>query len=74
MKPYQKHIINNLQISDTWKIQLTIAINFIFSKETGEESVIHLKSDKIEIMSHDKEDEVTEEPFGSLLSRYQIGL
>ena len=61
MKPYLKHIINNLQISDTWKIQLTIAI-------------IHLKSDKIEIMSHDKEDEVTEEPFGSLLSRYQIGL
>ena len=74
MKPYLKHIINNLQISDTWKIQLTIAINFIFSKETGEESVIHLKSDKIEIMSHDKEDEVTEKPFGSLLSRYQIGL
>ena len=53
MKPYLKHIINNLQISGTWKIQLTIAINFIFSKETGEESVIHLKSDKIEIMSHD---------------------
>ena len=29
MKPYLKHIINNLQISDTWKIQLTIAINCI---------------------------------------------
>ena len=56
-----KDITNNLQKSDTWKIQLTVAIDFISSKDNGEERVIHSKSDKIEIMSHDKADEVIEE-------------
>ena len=32
IKPYLKEIIIDLQSSDTWKIQLTIAINFISSK------------------------------------------
>ena len=30
-RPYLKDIINNLEKCDTWKIQLTIAINFIYS-------------------------------------------
>ena len=33
-----------------------------------------MKSDNIEVMINDKADEVTEELFQSLLSRYQIGL
>ena len=33
IKPYFRDIIINLQKSDTWKIQLTIAINFIRSKD-----------------------------------------
>ena len=33
-------IIIYLQSSDTWKIQLTIAINFISSKDTEEECVM----------------------------------
>ena len=47
--------INNLKISDTWKIQLTI-INFISSKGTDEESVMPSKSEKIETMISDKAD------------------
>ena len=35
---------------------------------------MHLKSDQIEIMIHDEADEVTKEPFESLLKRYQIWL
>ena len=35
---------------------------------------MHLKSDNREIISHDKADEVIEELFQSLLSRYQTGL
>ena len=27
--------------SDTWKLQLTIAINFIFSKDNDEEHLMH---------------------------------
>ena len=69
-----KDIINDLKRSDTWKIQLTIPINFMSSKDNDEEHVMHSKSDNIKIMSNDKADEVIEELFQSLLSRYQVGL
>ena len=42
IKPYMRNIIINLQNSDTWKIQLTIAINFISSKEAEEEHVMQM--------------------------------
>ena len=66
--------INNLRKSDTWKIQLTIAINFIFSKDNDGECVMHSRSNNIEIVINDKVDEVIEQLFQSLLSRYQMGL
>ena len=37
-----------------WKIQLTIEINCIYSKDMEEERVIHLQDHKIEIMSYNK--------------------
>lgn len=37
---------NNLKKSDSWKIQLTLAINFISSKGTNEERVKHSKIGK----------------------------
>ena len=61
IKPYLKNIINNLSKSDTHKIQLTIAINFIFSKDTDEEHVMHLKRDNKEIMIYDKVNDVIQE-------------
>ena len=48
-----------LKKSDSWKIQLAIAINFISLKDTDEEYVMHSKSNNIEIMIKDKADEVT---------------
>ena len=60
--------------SDIWKIQLTIAINFMFSKENDGERVMNSKNDSIENMINDKENEDMEESFESLLSKYQIGL
>ena len=74
IRPYLKDIMNNLKTSDTWKIQLTIAINFISSKGNDEECVMHSKSHNIEMMINDRADKVIEELFQSLLSRYQIGL
>ena len=74
IKPYLKDIINNLNKSDTWKTQLAIAINFMASKDTEEERVMHSKGDNIEIMIINERDEVIEEPFESLRSRYQIFL
>ena len=60
--------------SDTWRIQLTIAINFIFSKDTDEEHVMHSKSDNIEIVIYNKGDKVIQELFESFLFRYQADL
>ena len=67
MKPYLRDIIINLQNSDTGKIQLAIATNFISSKDVDEELVMHLKSDNIEFRLYHKANQVV-----SLLSSYQI--
>ena len=74
VSPYLKDIINNLKKSDTWKIQLSIANNFISSIDNDEEHVMHSKSDNIEIMINDEADEVIKELFDSLKNRYQNNL
>ena len=68
-----KNIIIILQKSDTWKTQLTIAINFISPKDDGE-LVLYANSDNIEFMSYDNANEVVNELFEQLFSRYQAGL
>ena len=45
----------------TWKIQLTIANNFMSSMDNDEEPVMHSKRDNLEIMINDEADKVTEE-------------
>ena len=61
-----------LKISDMWKIQLTITINFISSKDDNdEEREMHSKSDNIETIMNDKADEFIEELVESLKKRYQ---
>ena len=42
-KSYLKNIIISLQHSDAWKIQLTIAITFIFSKDAEKRECNALK-------------------------------
>ena len=74
IKPCLRDIIIILQKSDIWKIQLTIAINFISSKNVDEERVMHSKSDNIDFMSYDNANEVVNKVFESLLSTYEIGL
>ena len=54
-----------------WKIQLTIANNFICSTDNNEEQVMHSKSDKIDIMINDDADEAIKELFDTLKNRYQ---
>ena len=69
-----RDIIINLQKYDTWKIQLTIAINFISSKDNDEDHVMRSKRDNTEVVSYDNTNQVVSELFESLPSRYQIGL
>ena len=47
IRPYLKDVINNLKISDTWKIQLKIANKFISSIDKDEDCVIHSKRENI---------------------------
>ena len=72
--PYLKYIINNLKKSHTWKIQLTIANNFISSVDNDEERVMHSKSDNIEIMINDEANEITADLFNLIKNRYQNNL
>ena len=58
IKPYLTDIIINLQSSDTWKIQLTIAINFTSSKDTEEECIMHSTSDNIKFTPYNDANEV----------------
>ena len=48
--------MNNLKKSDTWKIQLTIAKNFISYINNDEGHVIRLKSENMETMINNEED------------------
>ena len=61
-----RDIIINLQNSDTWKIQLTIAINFNSSKDVEERRVMHSRSDNIKFTSYNIANEVVDELFESL--------
>ena len=63
IKPELRNIIIDLQNSDTWKIQLTIAINLISQKNTGEERVMHSRNDNIKFSSYNNVNEVVDDHF-----------
>ena len=67
--PYLRDIIIDLQSSDTWKIHLIIAINFISSKDTEEERVMHSTYDNIIFALYNDVNEVVNELLESLRSK-----
>ena len=69
-----RYIIISLQNSDTWKIQLTIATNFISSKDSEEERVLDSRIDNINSTSYSEVNDVVNELFKSLPSKYQDDL
>ena len=64
-----RNIIIDLQNSDTWKIQLRIAVNFIASKDVEEKRVLHSRSDYIKFTSYNDANETVDKIFESLRSR-----
>ena len=70
IKPYLKDIISDLQNSDAWKIQLTTAINFISTKDGEEEHVMHSSKGNKKFAPHSNSNNVIDEVFKSLRSRY----
>ena len=57
-----------------WKIQVTMAINFISSKDSDETRTMHTKSNNVEIMIGSNTDEIIKDLFESFLQKYQEGL
>ena len=57
-----------------WKIKLTMAINFISSKDSDDARTMHTKGNNVEIMVGSETDEIIEELFESLLQLYQKNL
>ena len=75
IRPYLKDVINDLKKSDTLKIQLTVKVNFLSSKDDNDEKrAIQWNSDSIEIMINDKADKVIKQLSKSLKNRYQNNL
>ena len=68
------NIIIDLQSSETLKINLTIAINFISSKDTEEKSLVHSTSNNIKFTAYNDAKKVANELSESLRSRYQANL
>ena len=60
--------------SSEWKIQLTMAINFISSKDSDETRTMHTKSNNVEIMIGSDTNENIKDFSESFLQRYQKGL
>ena len=60
--------------SSEWKIQLTMAINFISSKDSDETRTMHTKSNNVEIMIGSNTDEIIKDLFESFLQKYREGL
>ena len=67
-----RDIIIDLQSSNTWKIQLRIAINFFSSKDTKEEHVRHSMGDNIKCAPYNDANEVVNELFDHFVQNIEI--
>ena len=71
IRPYLRDIISNLKKAVMSKIQLTIALNFMSSKNNDEERVMRSISVNIEITINNEPDEIIKELFKSLIDGYK---
>ena len=69
---YSYDLINDHRIvRRVWKIQISMRVNFISSKDTGETCTIYVRSDNVKIMWGSNTDDIVKELFGSVLHNYQ---
>ena len=60
-------MIDNHKNQGKWKIQLVIAINFVFTEDSDETRTMHTESDNIEIITGNETVGIIEELFNSFL-------
>ena len=70
-KVYSGNKVIDYKTSGEWKIQLSMTINFVSSKDSDVIRTIHKTSDNIYILVSDETDEIIKKLFESLLQRYQ---
>ena len=73
--PYLRDMIDDHKATKTqsgeWKIQLSMRVNFISSKDNGETRTIYVWSDNAKIMVGIETDDIIKELFESSLDNYQ---
>ena len=75
IEKYLKELIEEYKLKGGWKVQLTIEVNFISLKPGSDETrIIYTRSDNVEIMFGDDNDDIIEQPFESLLQKYEENL
>ena len=75
IEKYLRGPIEEYKLKGEWKVQLTIEVNFISLKPGSDETrIIYTRSDNIEIMFGDDNDDIIEQIFESLLQKYEENL
>ena len=74
IRPYLRDLIIDYKTQGKWKIQLTMSINFISSKDSDETRNLHTKINNIEIMMGNETDEIIDELFETFSQNYQKDL
>ena len=70
-----RELIEEYKLKEEWKVQLTIEVNFISLKPGSDETrIMHTRSDNIEIMFGDDNDDIIEQLFESLMKKYEENL
>ena len=74
IEPYLSGMINDHKTRREWKIQLTMQINVISSKDSEETCTMYTKSRNIEILMYSETNDSTKNFRESLLRTYQKNL
>ena len=75
IEKYLKELIEEYKLKGEWKVQLTIEVNFISLKPGSDETrIMYTRSDNVEIMFGDDNDDIIEQLFESLLQKYEENL
>ena len=75
IEKYLKELIEEDKLKGEWKVQLTIEVNFISLKPGSDEThIMYTRSDNVEIMFGDDNDDIIEQLFESLLQKYEENL
>ena len=75
IEKYLRELLEEYKQKGEWKVQLTIEVHFISLKPGSDETrIMYTRSDNIEIMFGDDNDDIIEQLFESLLQKYEENL